>query len=67
LTQWIVNESAKTFGHWLNAVDRQRGVTETFGYWLDTADCPRAGTETLGHWFDAIDRLRRVLKRLVSG
>jgi len=56
------------FGYWMETVDRQRGDTETFRYWLDiTADCARVGTETLGHWFDATDRLRGVLRRLVSG
>ena len=43
------------FGHWLNAVDRQRGDTEAFCHWIDTVDRQRAGTETFGFWLDTLN------------
>jgi len=31
----------KTFGFWLDTLNRQKGGTTTFGHWLDTLDQQR--------------------------
>ena len=56
-----------TFGHWLNAVDRQRGDTEVFGHWFDTVDRQRRSTDSFGYRLETVDRQRWILRRLVTG
>jgi len=67
-TQSIAREGVpRSFGYWIDTVDRQRGGSEMLGDWFDTVGRQSGGTEMFGHWLDTQIVREGVLRRLVTG